>query len=88
MAKVIVSNSQGVIDTLYWEAEEDFSEIKDFGKIRLIETKAVDIIGLPLSNTSKILLSAIAGAVWQRIIDLREFYNLPGDPEDLSFRVI
>ena len=83
-----IENSQGVIDTLHWEAQENFDEIKEYGSIRLIETKAVDIINLPLSDINKILLSAIAGAVWQRIIDLREFYNLPGDPEDLSFRVV
>ncbi|MCM1220362.1 MAG: hypothetical protein NC548_38350 [Lachnospiraceae bacterium] len=52
-----------------WNADEDFSELLGYD-FRLDNTKAVDIDAMDnLSNQSKILLSAVAGACIQHIID-------------------
>lgn len=57
-----------------WDATEDFTELRQFGCIQLIRTKAVDILAIDvLSETSKILLSAVAGAAWQYLIDYGMF---------------
>ena len=87
MAKIIISNSDGVVDTITWEADENFTELILRGEIKLVETKAVDIVHMPLSLESKILLSAVAGAAWQRITDMREIYNIQGDPDELIIHV-
>lgn len=52
-----------------WAAQEDFSELKG-KRFNIYDTKAVDIMKLTdLSEVSKILLSAVAGAVIQYLID-------------------
>ena len=57
-----------------WEASEDFTELINHKPVRLIDTKAVDIEKMTgLSITSKILLSAVAGAIWQHILDLLKY---------------
>lgn len=55
--------------SIQWAASEDFREL--LGRvIPLSVTKATDIAGrLDISITSKILLSAVAGAVIQHLID-------------------
>jgi hypothetical protein len=62
-----------------WAVEEDFTELINHKPVRLIDTKAVDIVKMTgLSITSKILLSAVAGAIWQHILDLLKYNsNLP-----------
>ena len=52
-----------------WEVDEDFSEIENIW-LKLRKTSAEAIDGLSsLSVRSKILLSAVAGAVFQYLID-------------------
>lgn len=56
---------------IIWAVEEDFTELKEYGPVYLTRTKAVDIEAMSgLSLTSKILLSAVAGAAWQHIFDV------------------
>lgn len=58
------------IGEITWAADEDFTELNKLGTIHLIDTKAVDIDKMGgLSTTSRILLSAVAGAAWQYIFD-------------------
>lgn len=83
-----IENSQGVIDTLHWEAQENFDEIRKYGPIKLIETTADDIIKLNLSTKSKILLSAIAGAAWQRIVDTKGVNVVGKDPYSTIIRIV
>lgn len=69
-----VSNGLRSYGHIEWEASEDFTELINHKPVRLINTKAVDIEKMPgLSITSKILLSAVAGAVWQHILDLLKY---------------
>lgn len=65
----------GYHGSIEWVVDEDFSELlgKEFpiGKMH-----AVDVMALPdLSITSKVLLSAVAGALIQYLIDFS--FNLP-----------
>lgn len=67
------TNSMCGFDIFYdipWLADEDFDELIKFGSIRINETSAEHIEALEgLSLRSKILLSAIAGAAIQYLID-------------------
>lgn len=60
---------------IYWKIDEDFSEISNHG-YNLNETTAWCIENMNLSLRSKILLSAVAGAVIQHLIDLHIDSNL------------
>lgn len=55
-----------------WEVDEDFSEIKNIWW-RLRETSAEAIENFSLSVRAKILLSAVAGAAFQLLIDNKKF---------------
>lgn len=77
MAKTIISIGLFIDNAMFkqgeiiWADKEDFSEIKAYGPVYLEKTKAVDINKMEgLSVTSKILLSAVAGAALQHIIDV------------------
>lgn len=69
--KVIIVKENVSIGYINWEADEDFSEIKGL-VFYLSEMTAADIElieDIRLSIRSKILLSGVAGAVWQWVID-------------------
>lgn len=56
--------------TIHWVASEQFKELEG-KKFNLSEMEAAQIEKLQtLSNTAKILLSAVAGAVIQHLIDI------------------
>ena len=67
------TNRFGGFDIFYdipWLANEDFDELINFGSIRINETSAEKIEAINgLSLRAKILLSAIAGAAIQYLID-------------------
>lgn len=68
--KIKIFNSNIVIDTIEWEMNEDFSELINLGAISFSKTTATEIMKIDnISVTSKILLSAVAGAITQHIID-------------------
>lgn len=77
MAKCMVfvgrTNSMCGFDIFYdipWLADENFDELIKFGSIRINETTAEHIEALEgLSLRAKILLSAIAGAAIQYLVD-------------------
>ena len=52
-----------------WDANEDFTELVNFGPIPIQNTTAEKIEEMNLTIRSKILLSAVAGAVIQYMID-------------------
>ena len=61
-----VGNETGVI---YWSIAEEFNELAG-RKFQLDNMEAKEIVKLQdISDTAKILLSAVAGAVIQRLID-------------------
>ena len=69
--KVIIFKENQSIGYINWEADEDFSEIKGL-IFELSGMTAADIElikDICLSIRSKILLSGVAGAVWQWVID-------------------
>lgn len=80
--EIKIFNSNTVIDTIKWEMNEDFSELINLGKVSFSKTTAIEIMKIDnISVTSKILLSAVAGAVIQHIIDcfpsmLKEFERM------------
>lgn len=69
--RVVKKNLSGInirLGSFDWALEEDFSEL--IGEWKLTDTKAIDIEKMDqLSLRSKILLSAMAGASWQYVID-------------------
>lgn len=77
MAKTIIfigkSNRLGGFDIFHeipWTATEDFNELIKFPTITINDTTAEKIDGLDgLSLKSKILLSAVAGAAIQYLLD-------------------
>lgn len=68
--KINICNYNGyLIDSINWAIEEDFSELTKI-KIPFNKTSAADIMRMDnISDYSKILLSAVAGAVIQHVID-------------------
>lgn len=71
MMEMTFKKSLGLIEKrgIEWAVQEDFSELKG-KRFNIYDTKAVDIMKLTdLSEVSKILLSAVAGAVIQYLID-------------------
>ena len=69
MAKVIIKKGIGDAGSFMWSAAEDFSELFD-REYKLVEMEAKDIEQMSdLSIRSKILLSAVAGATWQYLLD-------------------
>lgn len=80
--KINIINDNGyLIDTINWAIEEDFSELTKI-RIAFNKTSATDIMKMDnISDYSKILLSAVAGAVIQHVIDchpdtMREFDSM------------
>jgi hypothetical protein len=69
--KVIIFKENQSIGYISWEADEDFSEIKgwvfELSKMTAVNIELIEDIRL--SVRSKILLSGVAGAVWQWVID-------------------
>ena len=66
---IVIFNENKEIGAFVWEAAEDFSEIKD-RRFELPKMTAVEIESMTdLSVRSKILLSGVAGAVWQCVCD-------------------
>lgn len=67
------TNRLGGFDIFYdipWTADENFDDLIDFGPIAINGTTAENIEGLEgLSLRSKILLSAVAGAAIQYLLD-------------------
>ncbi|GHU80711.1 hypothetical protein FACS1894191_6580 [Clostridia bacterium] len=62
-------NVGGLVDEIYWGVAEEFSELigREF---RLGDMEAKDIVKLSeFSEVSKILLSAVAGALIQHLMD-------------------
>lgn len=68
--KINICNYNGyLIDSINWAIEEDFSELTKI-RIPFNKTSAADIMEMDnISDYSKILLSAVAGAVIQHVID-------------------
>ena len=66
--KIDIINRGIVIDSINWVLDEDFSELVEI-RIPLTKTTATEIMKMNISDTSKILLSAVAGAVIQHVID-------------------
>lgn len=59
-----------VFHEIEWAVDEDFSELIKYGPISISETTAEKIEGINgLSIRSKILLSAVAGAAIQYLLD-------------------
>jgi hypothetical protein len=69
--KVIIFKENQSIGYISWEADEDFSEIKGlvFDLSKMTASNIELIKDIRLSIKSKILLSGVAGAVWQWVID-------------------
>ena len=69
MARIIINKGIGDAGSFAWSANEDFSEV--FGReYKLVEMEAKDICSMSeFSIRSKILLSAVAGATWQYLLD-------------------
>lgn len=69
MARIIIKKGIGNAGSFAWSADEEFTEL--FGKeFKLTEMEAKDIEQMSdLSIRSKILLSAVAGATWQWLLD-------------------
>lgn len=59
---------------IMWAIREDFSELKG-KKFEIYKMSAKDILSMDLSDYSKILLSAMAGAVIQYLIDIDALSN-------------
>lgn len=81
--KVIIFKDNLSIGYIHWEADEDFSEIKGL-IFELSEMTAADIElikDIRLSIRSKILLSGVAGAVWQWVVD----HHPSAKPEAVKF---
>lgn len=73
--KINIINYNGyLIDSIKWEIEEDFSELVEI-RIPLTKTTAEEIMKMNISDYSKILLSAVAGAVIQHVIDCHSDFN-------------
>ena len=69
MARIIINKGIGNAGSFAWSATEDFSELFD-REYKLVEMEAKDIEQMSdLSIRSKILLSAVAGATWQYLLD-------------------
>ena len=68
--KINIINSNGyLIDSINWAINEDFSELAKI-RIPFNETSAADIMKMDdISDYSKILISAVAGAVIQHVIN-------------------
>lgn len=65
----IINDNCYLIDTINWAIDEDFSELTKI-RIPFNKTSAADIMKMDnISDYSKILLSAVAGAVIQHVID-------------------
>ena len=65
----IINGNDYLIDSINWAIEEDFSELAKI-RIPFNKTSAADIMKMDnISDYSKILLSAVAGAVIQHVID-------------------
>jgi hypothetical protein len=65
----IINGNDYLIDSINWAIEKDFSELTKIG-IPFNKTSAADIMKMNnISDYSKILLSAVAGAVIQHVID-------------------
>lgn len=80
--KINIINDNGyLIDTINWAIDEDFSELTKI-RIAFNKTSAADIMKMDnISDYAKILLSAVAGAVIQHVIDchtdmMREFDSM------------
>ena len=80
--KIKIINCRVVVDSIDWVLDEDFSELVNMGCILLNKTSAADIMKMDnISDYAKILLSAVAGAVIQHVIDchpdmMREFDSM------------
>lgn len=82
MMKIKIINYNGyLIDSINWAIDEDFSELTKC-RIAFNKTSAADIMKMDnISDYTKILLSAVAGAVIQHVIDchpdaMRDFDNM------------
>lgn len=69
--KVTIFKENVSVGSINWEADEDFSEIKGlvFDLSGMTAADIERIKNICLSIRSKILLSGVAGAVWQWVID-------------------
>lgn len=70
IGKTMSNGGFEIYNELEWAVDEDFSELVKHGPISISETTAEKIEGLEgLSIRSKILLSAVAGAAIQYLMD-------------------
>ena len=80
--KINIINCGIVIDSINWVLDEDFSELTKMGCIPLNKTSAVEIMKMgKISTKSKILLSAVAGAAIQHVIDCHS--DMMGDFDNM-----
>lgn len=77
----IINGNDYLIDSINWAIEEDFSELTKI-RIPFNKTSAADIMKMDnISDCSKILLSAVAGAVIQHVIDC--YSDMMGDFDNM-----
>ena len=92
MAKIYIRrNINGIIKNSWnfsWDAKEDFTRLKKIRSIRLIDTTAEKIMEREdLIIVDKILLSAVAGAAWQYLIDRELTHEFPIEEFYISISV-